>query len=125
MLQCIYLLPKGFVLCSMTAGTVAIGVYGKRRHYTIAWQPIWQPLGSQAGTNGALPAHHLPQNARQGCAFASQIGSYYRVRFSTDPDEPAALVPSCCVWTENGLCTTPASAANGSAEVALCQLAGT
>ncbi|CAK0784677.1 hypothetical protein CVIRNUC_007881 [Coccomyxa viridis] len=53
------------------------------------------------------------------------IGSYYRVRFSTDPDEPAGLVPSCCVWTENGLCTTPASAANGSAEAALCQLAGT
>ena len=57
-------------------------------------------------------------------ACALQIGSYYRVRFSADPDEPAVLIPSCCVWTENGLCTTPASAATSSAEAAIRQLAG-
>ena len=50
-----------------------------------------------------------------------QIPCYYQVRFSTDPDEPIAAVPSCCVWTESGLSTIPT---RGSADVALQHVAG-
>ena len=58
------------------------------------------------------------------CHGAMQFPCFYQVRFSTDPDKPVALVPSCCVWTGNGLSTVPAKAGTDSATLALQRVAG-
>jgi hypothetical protein len=59
-----------------------------------------------------------------GMCGAVQVPCFYQVRFSTDPDEPVAAVPSCCVWTGNGLSTIPAKAGTDSATLDLQRIAG-
>ena len=53
-----------------------------------------------------------------------QIPCYYQLRVSTDPDEAAVAVPSCCVWSESGLSTVPHGKDRAAAELALRHIAG-
>ena len=55
---------------------------------------------------------------------AVQFPCFYQVRFSADPDEPVAVVPSCCVWTGNGLNMIPAKVGTDSATLDLQRVAG-
>lgn len=96
---------------------------------------LWYPIAA-SGTGTAalpfLPLASMPQPCLRLEHMEKQIGMYgavqlpcfYQVRFSADPDEPVTVVPSCCVWTGNGLNMIPAKVGTDSATLDLQRVAG-
>ena len=59
-----------------------------------------------------------------GLELPDEVPCYFDIRFSEDSDAPVVTVPSCCIWSSNGLIVQPATKKTSVGQSVLQSLAG-